>query len=137
MNTELLFPFPLPFNLSGRFQVERPAPKLNRWESSETEYTLTTLAPGITEENIVLESHNKKLLLKIEGSNEFGLMSRQNQWTLPSDADTSNIEASLSRGVLTVSIKRIPEVQAERIAIKNLDQTALQNNSDPQSDSAE
>lgn len=137
MNTELLFPFPLPFNLSGRFQVERPASKLNRWESSDTEYTLTTLAPGIAEENIVLEAHNKKLLLKIEGSNEFGLMSRQNQWTLPSDADTNGIEASLSRGVLTVSIKRIPEAQAERIAIKNLDQTSSENKSEAQPDSAQ
>lgn len=132
MNTELFFPFPLPFNVPGRFQAERPAAKLNRWESSDTEYTLTTLAPGVTEEDIVLETHNKKLLLKIEGSNGFGLMSRQNQWTLPSDADTGAIGAFLSRGVLTVSIKRIPEAQSERILIKNLDQTVSKDTSGSQ-----
>lgn len=119
MNTELLFPFPL--NLSGRFQVERSAPKLNRWENSDNEYTFKTSVPGLTEEDIILEVHNKKLLLKIDGSNGFGVISRQQNWTLPSDADIDNIQASLSRGVLTVTIARVPESQAQRIGIKNLD----------------
>ncbi len=118
MNTEMFFPFPL--SLSGRFQVERPAPK-NRWENSDNQYTFTTSVPGLTEEDIVLELHNKKLLLKIDGSKGFEVMSRQQHWTLPSDADTDNIQASLSRGVLTVAIARIPESQAQRIEIKNLD----------------
>lgn len=119
MNTEMFFPFPL--NLSGRFQVERSAPKLNRWENSDHQYIFTTSVPGLTEEDIVLELHNKKLLLKIDGSNGFGVISRQQYWTLPSDADTDNIQASLSRGVFTVTIARTPQSQAQRIEIKNLD----------------
>lgn len=119
MNTELFFPFPL--NLSGRFQVERAAPKLNRWENSDNEYTFKTSVPGLTEEDIVLEVHNKKLLLKIDGSNGLGVISRQQHWMLPSDADTDNIQASLSRGVFTVTIARIAESQAQRVEIKNLD----------------
>lgn len=121
MRTDLLLPFP--FNLSGRLQWERPTTSSNRWEENESGYILTALAAGLGEDNIDLQSSNQKLSLKMEGSNGFGHVSHQHQWTLPEDADVSNIEASLSRGVLTVVVPRAQKKDASRIAIKNLDQT--------------
>lgn len=123
MRTDVLLPFP--FNLAGRFQVDNASSqKSSRWEENDESYTLTTVAVGLSEDEIVLEVENRSLILKMEGSHKLGAVSRHNQWTLPNDADVNNVQASLNRGILTVVVARLEKPQNTRIEIKNMDQVS-------------
>lgn len=121
MRTDVLLPFP--FNIAGRIQMDRvlPREKFSHWEETADSYILTTLAVGLNEDEIVLEVENRSLVLKMEGSHKLGTVSRHNQWTLPADADVTNIEASLQRGMLTVVVGRLEKAQPSRITVKNMD----------------
>lgn len=120
MRTDVLLPFP--FNIAGRFQMDhRPLQKSSHWEETDDSYTLTTVAVGLNEDEIVLEVENRSLILKMEGSHKLGAVSRHDQWTLPKDADVSNIQASLNKGILTVVVARLEKPQTSRIEIKNVD----------------
>lgn len=121
MRTDVLLPFP--FNIAGRIEMDRGSTreKSSHWEETADSYILTALAVGLNEDEIVLEIENRSLVLKMEGSHKLGTVSRHNQWTLPADADVTNIEASLQRGILTVVVGRLEKAQSSRIPVKNID----------------
>jgi HSP20 family protein len=52
----------------------------------------------------------------------YGAFSRS--FTLPDGADTDTLQASLEKGVLTVSVPKKPEVQPKKIAVKSEAQSA-------------
>lgn len=50
--------------------------------------------------------------------NEYGIGDFQRSFTLPNEIDRDGIEASLSQGVLRLTLPKAPEAQARKIAIK-------------------
>ena len=86
--------------------------------------------PGVAEKNIdiVLE----KDVLTISGyisnvtapegyelaHDEYGVGDYQRSFTLPDEIDRDNIEASLSHGVLSVTLPKAPETQTRKITVK-------------------
>jgi HSP20 family molecular chaperone IbpA len=49
---------------------------------------------------------------------EYGIGDYQRSFTLPDEVDRNNVEASLSDGVLTVTLPKAPEAQARKITVK-------------------
>ena len=49
---------------------------------------------------------------------EYGIGDYQRSFTLPDEIDRDNIEASLSQGVLRVTLPKAPEAQTRKITVK-------------------
>ncbi len=49
---------------------------------------------------------------------EYGIGDYQRSFTLPDEIDRDNIEASLSHGVLRVTLPKAPEAQTRKITVK-------------------
>ena len=49
---------------------------------------------------------------------EYGIGDYQRNFTLPDEVDRDNIEASLSHGVLRVTLPKAPEAQTRKISVK-------------------
>ena len=52
------------------------------------------------------------------GHGEYGIGDYQRSFTLPDEIDRDNIEASLSHGVLRVTLPKAPEAQTRKITVK-------------------
>jgi len=111
----------LPFGLRSSLNVGRPSVNTTQWEHTENQYTLNVLAVGLTEDDVVLELQNKHLSLTLKSRGQWTQEQRKYRWALPNDANVNAIEATLSRGVLTISVGRVPEPQPQRIRVKDLD----------------
>jgi HSP20 family protein len=86
-------------------------------------YEVTAELPGVDEKDIEVKLVNGKLVIKGEKQERrkkdyylrerhFGSFERY--FVLPEDADTSKIEASFEKGVLTVTLPKKPEVHLAR-----------------------
>ena len=112
------------------FQVG-PAPAVDIVEKDNA-YEVTADLPGFDEKNIEVELQNGSLCIKGERKSEkeetkkdFHLTEREfgsfeRRFTLPEGVDADKIEASLKKGVLTVTVPKKPEAQkpAKKIAVK-------------------
>jgi HSP20 family protein len=103
--------------------------------ADEKAYTLDVELPGMSEKDVELKVEDNKLyissvkkesekdnsvkneeihfLLKERKQSEFA-----RSFILPKDVDPEAIEASFSKGVLTISISKVPEKQPRSIKIK-------------------
>jgi HSP20 family protein len=88
--------------------------------------------PGVVEKNIDITL--EKNVLTINGyianveepeeyelvHSEYGIGDYQRSFTLPDEIDRDNIEASLSHGVLRVTLPKAPEAQTRKITVKTV-----------------
>lgn len=85
--------------------------------------------PGVDENDVDISLEKKILTIngyvsldEPEGYNltysEYNVGDYQRSFTLPDDVDTENIEASIDKGVLQMSLKKAPEAQAKKITVK-------------------
>ncbi len=93
--------------------------------ASDREYTISVEVPGVDEKDIQLELAGNTLTIRGEKKKEheeknknFYRMERaygafQRVLSLPEDADQDSIEASFKKGVLTITIPRKAQPQAE------------------------
>ena len=112
------------------FQVG-PAPAVDIVEKDNA-YEVTADLPGFDEKNIEVKLQNGSLCIKGERKSEkeekkkdFHLTEREfgsfeRRFTLPEGVDADKIEASLKKGVLTVTLPKKPEAQkpAKKIEVK-------------------
>lgn len=98
-------------------------------------YEISATIPGINASEVKVELHEKFLTISHEHSQEKeekdkeGEMIRQEyshygfsrSVALPKNVDEDSIEASASKGVLTIVIKKLPESQPKKVEIKSLD----------------
>ena len=108
-----------------------PAPAVDIVEKDNA-YEVTADLPGFDEKNIEVKLQNGSLCIKGERRSEkeekkedFHLTEREfgsfeRRFTLPEGVDADKIEASLKKGVLTVSLPKKPEAQkpAKKIEVK-------------------
>ena len=94
MRTNWEFGFDVVRNENG-YEVEVPVPGFN---ASQIDVTL------------------KDDVLSINGKNDRRNFSRA--FTVPEDVDPDAIDAKVADGMLTITLKRRPEVQPKRIAVK-------------------
>jgi len=108
-----------------------PAPAVDIVEKDNA-YEVTADLPGFDEKNIAVTLQNGSLSIKGERKSEkeekkkdyhltereFGSFERR--FTLPEGVDSDKIEASLKKGVLTVTLPKKPEAQkpAKKIDVK-------------------
>ncbi len=84
--------------------------------------------PGVDEKE--LDINLEKKVLTINGYvspeepagydltySEYNIGDYQRSFTLPDEIDTNNIEASISNGVLRMSLRKAPEAQARKITV--------------------
>ncbi|MDQ5827053.1 MAG: Hsp20/alpha crystallin family protein [Chloroflexota bacterium] len=106
-------------------------PAINLAES-DREYRVTAELPGMDEQDIELSLHRDHLTIKGEKKQEheekgngyhrversYGTFQRT--IPLPQEVDAERVEANFQKGVLTITLPKLPEVQsgAKRIAIK-------------------
>ena len=86
-------------------------------------------APGVALEDVDITFDKGNLLISLERKapevegklwhNERGFGKVARSFTLPETADPDSIEATLSNGVLHVTIGKHPEAQPRRIEVKN------------------
>ncbi len=98
--------------------------------ATEKEYTITVEVPGVDEKDIQIELAGNTLTIRGEKRQEkeekdknFYRMERaygtfQRVLSLPDDADQEHIEASFSKGVLTITIPRRAQRQEESKTIE-------------------
>ena len=112
------------------FQVG-PAPAVDIVEKDNA-YEVTADLPGFDEKNIEVKLQNGSLCIKGERKSEkeetkkdFHLTEREfgsfeRRFTLPEGVDADKIEASLKKGVLTVTVPKKPEAQkpVKKIEVK-------------------
>jgi HSP20 family protein len=97
---------------------------------SDQRYLISAEVPGVKKGDLTLEIHEGVLTLRGEKKEEreetkdkarrlerrYGAFSRS--FTLPSDADSSKIDASFADGVLKISIPKRPEAKPAQVSIK-------------------
>lgn len=104
-------------------------PQVDIYSASDNIIILADM-PGVAENDIdvILE----KNILTISGyvpnmpapegyelaHGEYGIGDYQRSFTMPDEIDRDNIEASLSRGVLRVTLPKAPEAQTRKITVK-------------------
>ena len=88
--------------------------------------------PGVAEEDIDITLEKDVLTINgfvsdVEGPQgyelahgEYGIGDYQRSFTLPDEADRDNIEASLSHGVLRLTLPKAPEAQTRTITVKTV-----------------
>lgn len=84
-------------------------------ESADS-FTITADMPGVREDDLDISVKNNVLAIRAERKDREYVYSKS--YSLPAGADSSNIEASLDHGVLTVMIPKQPEAKPRRIQIK-------------------
>lgn len=104
----------------------RPAP-MTLWED-EQGVQIEVDVPGLTHEQLDLTVENGKLTIRGERKQperEANLKHDERRFgefervvTLPETIDTASIEAELNDGVLSISLKKKPEAQPHRVAVK-------------------
>ena len=114
----------------GRFGNGYVTPSIDLHES-ETAYTLTAELPGLDEKDVELNVHDGVLTLKGEkryekesGEENARVVERhygsfERSFTLPSSVDEAKIDAKFDKGVLKVTMPKIPNATpaGRRIAI--------------------
>lgn len=90
----------------------------SRFEADETDegYAFAIALPGFKKGEIKVSVEGQQLTVAATSEKKGTSMSRS--ITLPSDVDTSSIEATLEDGVLTVGAKKRPESRARQIEVK-------------------
>ena len=88
--------------------------------------------PGVAEEGIDITLEKDVLTINGYVSNvedpqgyelahgEYGIGDYQRSFTLPDEVDRDNIEASLSHGVLRLTLPKAPEAQTRKITVKTV-----------------
>ncbi|MDQ3927617.1 MAG: Hsp20/alpha crystallin family protein [Chloroflexota bacterium] len=116
---------------AGFNSVSTFTPAINVAET-DREYRVTAELPGMDEKDIELSLHRDHLTIKGEKKQEheekgngyhrversYGTFQRT--IPLPQEIDADNVEANFQKGVLTITLPKLPEVQsgAKRITIK-------------------
>lgn len=104
-------------------------PKVDIYSAGDAIIILADM-PGVAEANIDITLD--KDILTINGyvsdvdapegydmaHGEYGVGDYERSFTLPDEIDRDNIEASLSQGVLRVTLPKAPEAQARKITVK-------------------
>jgi len=97
-------------------------PEVNAFESDEA-YNLELALPGWQKSEVNLELDGDLLIVKGERAqegapdyrrHEFGLSTFEKSFHLPDTIDVENIAAGLERGVLTITLPKVPEAQPVR-----------------------
>jgi HSP20 family protein len=96
--------------------------------SEEDGVVILVEMPGVDEND--LDINLEKRVLTINGYvspdepegydlsyNEYNVGDYQRSFTLPDEIDTDGIEASISNGILKLSLRKAPEAQARKIAV--------------------
>ena len=118
-------------NTNGLNSLSSFTPAINIAES-DGEYKVTAELPGMDEQDIELSLHRDHLTIKgekkqehEEKSNGYHRVERsygsfQRTIPLPQEIDADKVAANFQKGVLTVTLPKLPELQsgAKRIAIK-------------------
>lgn len=119
--------FPLSLQHPGAF-----SPEINI-ASEENQYLITVDAPGMDDNDLSIELHDRDLIIRGEKQDEQESRDRhyyhmerrygsfQRVLTLPEDADAQAIKANMKRGVLTINIPRTKpasDQNARRIEIE-------------------
>ena len=108
------------------------APLTNIGET-ETAYELSFELPGVEEKDIHVELHDKTLTVTAERRDEREGEGKDKRWhrvehryghytraiSLPQDATADGIEAVYKKGVLTVTVPKVPESQPARIKVRS------------------
>ena len=108
------------------------APRTNIRESAEA-YELAFELPGVAEEDVDVQVHDKTLTVTAERKDQREDQPEGTRWhrvehrygrftrsiSLPQDAADDGIDATLRAGVLTVTVPKQPEAKPSRIAIRS------------------
>jgi len=101
---------------------------LNITESDEA-YTIDITIPGLDEKKVSIELIDQTLTIsyshddKAESTKgklirqEYSHYSFRRSITLPNDIDTSSIKAKSSKGILSITIQKLPEKQPQKVSI--------------------
>ena len=93
-------------------------------------YVVTAEIPGASKEDVTVEAHDGVLTLRGEKRSEREGKKEQSRWversygsfsrsfTLPSNADTTRVNATFQDGVLTIEIPKAEEKKPKVISIK-------------------
>ena len=97
--------------------------------SEEDSVILLVAMPGVDENEIDISLDKK--VLTINGYvapdepdgydltySEYNVGDFQRSFTLPDEIDTDNIEATVDKGVLKITLSKAPEAQARKITVK-------------------
>ena len=97
---------------------------------TENDFELTFEMPGLDENAIQLDVHERELTVtaerkaepKVEGKTWHRVEQRTGKWKrtilLPDSADTGSVEASYRQGILRVELKKHPKSRPVRVQIK-------------------
>jgi len=102
------------------------APPLSIWEDENNLYLEADL-PGVEEKDLEITVHSGVMTIKAQRSDAEGRAYLYNGRTfgraervvtLPSDVDSSQVEATLHNGILHISLPKLPEARPRNIAVK-------------------
>ena len=115
--------------MSRGLAAARLAPAVDVAENDDS-YVVTAEIPGASKDDVTVEAHEGVLTLRGEKRSEREGKKEQSRWversygsfsrsfTLPSNADTTRVNASFKDGVLTVEIPKAEEKKPKVISIK-------------------
>lgn len=117
MYNNLFFPMARPTSLEALLK-QHFIPRQHstpRWTEDENTYTITLLAAGLSHEDISLEQVDNTLVLEFSHKDDSVTSASRFTWTLPTDANTAQLKASLDQGLLKLVL---PKKEKESIKFK-------------------
>jgi HSP20 family protein len=122
-----------PFREMAPFIAPMPATFMPSFEVKETKdaYLFKADVPGVKESDIQISLTGNRLTIagkreaeKQEQTDTYYTYERSygdftRSFTLPDGVDVNNVQAELKEGVLSLSVKKLPEAQPKKIAIQS------------------
>lgn len=117
MHNNLFFPMARPTSLEALLN-QHFTPRQHstpRWTEDENTYAITLLAAGLSSEDISLEQVDNTLVLEFSHKDDAVTSASRFTWTLPTDANTAQLKASLDQGLLKLVL---PKKEKESVKFK-------------------
>jgi len=98
-------------------------PPMAMWEDDD-QITIEAELPGVLEQDVDMTVHNGMLFIRFERKPEPGRRYLYNDWsygrferviTLPGAVKTDEVQATLTNGVLSITLPKSPEAKPKRI----------------------
>ena len=116
----MLFHYPLsrPHHVARPWNAFGPV-----WKDENHSYVLTMPALGLDAQDVSLEVKDNVLSLSFAtehtSQQQFARSAGKLAWRIPSDVDADSIAASLSKGILTVTLPRRPQQEGRKILVQD------------------
>ena len=112
--------YPSVFDWVFSHDSQAPAAQVHNVEEHVDNFSISVDVPGVGPKDLTLSVEDRRLKLIAKRSGVDDSKAQHYGWKLPQNANTKQIEATLSHGVLTVKVLKSENSQPREISVKSV-----------------